>query len=163
MAGQSLQIDRDLAYQRRQWIAERIGWSMMLLLVIAAAAGVFGEGMLSSASVSDRGELTVEYERFVRYLTPTTLKIHLPVRFEDKDVQIRINRDFLQAAKIESIVPSPATVVIGDNWLGYNFTVHGPGPVLIQFDLTHETAGRLSATISASDSAPLSFHQFVYP
>src|SRR5919106_6001727 len=77
MPEESLQIDQDLAYQQREWLVERVGWIVMLLLIVAAAAGIFGNGVLSRASVSDGKQLRIEYERFAHYLTPTSLKVHM--------------------------------------------------------------------------------------
>lgn len=39
-----LQIDEDLAFQRREWQARHIGWIALCAFVTTALAGVFGEG-----------------------------------------------------------------------------------------------------------------------
>ena len=163
MPERDLQIEEDLQFQERAWVVQRVGWGVMLLLVVATIAGVFGEGALSSATVGDAKQLKIEHERFVHYLTPTVLKIHVRAGPEDKKLQVRINSGFMQAVKVDNVVPQPASVETGDQWLSYNFTVETPGQVTIRIDLTPETIGRLSATINSGHGEPLSFRQFVYP
>lgn len=163
MPQRSLQVEEDLQFQERAWVFQRVGWGVMLLLIVAAIAGVFGEGALSSATVGDGKQLKIEYERFVHYLAPTVLKIHTQAGPEDKNLHVKINNYFMQAVKVENVVPQPASVETGDGWLSYNFTVDRPGQITIRFDLTPETIGWLSATVNGGNGKPLSFRQFVYP
>jgi hypothetical protein len=73
-----LQIDEDPDAQRRHWIAERVGWTVITLVILAALLGLFGSGWLSEASVgTPEGALRLEYSRFGRFLAPTTLRLHL--------------------------------------------------------------------------------------
>jgi hypothetical protein len=41
-------------FQRIEWLVERIAWLLLAALLIAAILGVFGHGLLSSRSVSER-------------------------------------------------------------------------------------------------------------
>ena len=163
MAENSLHVEEDLAYQQREWLVERVGWIVMLLLILVAAAGLFGNGVLSRASVSDGKQVRIEYERFAHYLTPTSFKVHMRTTSKDKDIQLRVNNDFLQGIKIEKVVPEPIRVETGDKWLSYHFPVNTPGEVAIKFDLTPEMVGKLSAVIATGSAEPLSFNQLVYP
>jgi hypothetical protein len=163
MAEESLQAEQNLAHQQREWLVERVGWIVMLLLILAAAAGLFGNGVLSRASVSDGKQMTIEYERFAHYLTPTSFKVHMRTTSKDKDIQLRINSDFLHGVKLEKVVPEPIRVETGDKWLSYHFPVNTAGEVTIKFDVTPETVGKLSAVITAASEAQLSFNQLIYP
>ena len=72
-----LQIDQDLDAQRHHWIAERVGWTVITLVILAALLGLFGSGWLSEASVgTPEGALRLEYSRFGRFLAPMTLRLH---------------------------------------------------------------------------------------
>lgn len=48
----ALEIEEDLRLQHRLWTAERVGWLMVGVLVLAALAGLFGTGPLSLSSVA---------------------------------------------------------------------------------------------------------------
>ena len=49
-----IDLDDDIAFQRRQLFVERAGWIAMLAVVVAAFLGVFGHGPLSTAVVEAR-------------------------------------------------------------------------------------------------------------
>jgi hypothetical protein len=72
-----LEISQDLAFQRKTWKAERIAWGCIGLIAMSALAGLFGNGPLSRATVgrTEKG-FWIEYDRFVRYESPTMLRIH---------------------------------------------------------------------------------------
>lgn len=44
---------RDIAYQRREWIAQRIGWVTIALLVVAALLGLLGSVGPSATGTHD--------------------------------------------------------------------------------------------------------------
>jgi hypothetical protein len=76
--GGGLQIEQDLEYQQRAWTVQRVGRVMMALAVLAALAGLLGPGPLSRASAGATGDpLRLEYERFLRFQTPTSPSIEL--------------------------------------------------------------------------------------
>jgi hypothetical protein len=41
-----LQIDEHYRSQRRSWVADRIGWVVMALVMVAALAGLFGNSFI---------------------------------------------------------------------------------------------------------------------
>ncbi|HEU4345558.1 MAG TPA: hypothetical protein VFU31_28750, partial [Candidatus Binatia bacterium] len=59
MSKRSLEIEEDLRFQERAWVVQRVGWGVMLLVIVATAAGMFGEGALSSATVGDGKQLQI--------------------------------------------------------------------------------------------------------
>src|SRR5262245_38055738 len=67
-----LQIDEEPAFQERMWLMERIGWWGIAAIPLAAAAGLFGHGPVSRATleVTDDTQpahpMALEYERFGR-------------------------------------------------------------------------------------------------
>lgn len=72
----SIEITEDLSFQRRAWIMQRVAWTIMLLLTIAALLGAFGRGTLSSARVTSPGSvMSAEYERFARLYSRNTWKL----------------------------------------------------------------------------------------
>jgi hypothetical protein len=159
-----LAIERHLAFQHRQWMAERIGWTVMALLLMAAMAGAFGHGPLSKAEeTSPDGSLRLEYERMARFRAPAELRVRLRPLPSAGDVSLSIPVSYLDGVSIEEVRPEPAAVHLQGETMVYRFSV-APGTqnmeVLFRFKM--ETAGRLAGSV-AVEGASLPFSQFVFP
>lgn len=170
--GAGLQIDQDLAFQRRTWIVERAGWAGMGLLVLAALAGLFGGGPLSQATAgAPGGALWLEYDRFGRLLSPATLRVHIGAAGEGT-ARIWLDRAYLSDVKLEGVVPEPDSVEAASDGLVFVFRVAEPGPPSsVTFDLQPERFGLLtghaalvSAGAGVGETDPrVRFRQFIYP
>jgi hypothetical protein len=167
-----LQLDEDLEFERRSWRAQRVGWLVIVLLLVAAALGFFGSGPFSKRSAAIPGLMRVEYQRFGRYQTPETLTIRLePQATAGGVVRLGIARRFLNHSKVESIVPAPDRVEASDNRLVYVFPLVQPGlPLVVMFRLQPEQFGSIRGRITLpagpdpADAGPsIGFRQFVYP
>ena len=162
-----LQVDQDLAYQRRQWVAERVGWALMLLIVLAALAGLLGPGPLNDAEAGQPGDpLYVQYHRFPRHASPGQLmKLHLgPQATAGGDVRVWVGREYLDGFRVEKVVPEPERVEAGPDRLVYVFRLHEPGKgVVVRFLMEPDAFGRQHARVGLVGGPELSFGQFVYP
>src|SRR5688572_1556672 len=102
------EILQDLPFHRRQWIVQRIGWGLAVVVLALALAGVFGDGPLSHVRAGNEA-LHVEYERFLRRDDST--EIHFEVRASGTDeVRIGVSSEYLHTFRIESILPYPERV-----------------------------------------------------
>jgi hypothetical protein len=162
----SLEIFEDLEFQRRSWIVQRIAWSVMAALVLAAAAGLFGSGPLSHARASSAdGSLRIDYARFARYQGPARLKIQTGGGLaRDGAVRISLNREYLDGITIKQVTPFPDRIdaVAG----GVVFVIRGAEPeaaVTVHIDYEPARVGRLRGYLAAGDAPGLRFGQFVYP
>ena len=61
------------------WALQRIGWAVMALVVLVGLVGLFGTGPLSRATAGEEEAplFVEEYERFARFMLPTTLRVRL--------------------------------------------------------------------------------------
>ena len=133
-----LEIDQDMQTLERTWKMQRIGWAIMLLIVLLALFGGFGRGLLASATVGDdNGPLRMEYDRMTRHSSPTSLRIHLAGgAAPNGEARIRIGRDYLQGVKVDHITPEPESVEVDKDSVVYVFRVADPGqPTTIKFEL----------------------------
>lgn len=159
-----LDIDQDLEFQRRDWTFERIGWIGILVLVVAALAGLFGQGPLSDTQrVTPDNSLRVEYDRFERRGAESKLTIF--VRRDSaagSAVSLWINDAFLKGIRLEQIDPQPVRQVsVGDRTL-FDIAVAGDSARLtFAFRPTEIGSRRLELGIMGRE--PLSLSQFVYP
>jgi multidrug efflux pump subunit AcrA (membrane-fusion protein) len=71
-------IESQLGFQRRFWVAERIGWVAMVGLMLAGLLGLLGgDGPLATAERRVEG-VSVTWARFQRLGRSTPLRITLP-------------------------------------------------------------------------------------
>lgn len=161
-----LEINQDLDVQRITWTLQRIGWSGMALMVLAALSGVFGSGPLTRTEVADDQQtVRLLYDRFGRYegesvlqlvLTPETTKTHR--------VTVQIERTYWTSHAVEQIIPDPLISSIGIDGFLYTFETNAPStPAVIVFRLRPKCLGALDGRIRVNDAGPLQFHQFIFP
>lgn len=162
-----LQVAQSMPFQRRSWLVQRIGWAMLLLLVLAALAGLLGEGgpLSEATATSADGGLGVEYARFGRYRAPATLKIHLgPQAVQGDEARVWVSRAYLEAVQIQNIVPEAESVEAGPGGMTYVFKLEEPGaPTTVTFNLQPLKRWWIAGAVRLDDGAVVAFNQFVYP
>ncbi|MXQ10503.1 hypothetical protein [Microvirga makkahensis] len=162
----SVEVDEDMAWQRRTWAVQRLGWLVMGGLVLIALTGVFGHGPVSWQQASDpAGLVRVEYERFERQFSERTLRVDIAPQATVGDALIlRLNEAFLDAAEVKGIVPEPREARSVGSDVEYVFPVAQPGqPATIRFALKLRETGSHTAEIGLVGREPARFTQFVYP
>ena len=153
------ELDRHLPFQRREWRAQQIGWIALGLFLAAALAGLFGGGPLSSARASDlHGGLTVDYQRFVRAGAAQRLlfEINTPAA---SPVELRLSRAYLDAIRVEHVLPPPASTTATGEWTTFVFA---PGTRVVTLDGEARGPGRLHLSASTGVGAALSLWQLAY-
>jgi hypothetical protein len=161
-----LEVNQDPEYQRRTWIVQRVGWVLMCLIVLAALLGLTGRGPLSTATAGlPDGPLRVEYQRFDRHRAPSEFQILLPAsEAPNGQVRVWIDRGYLSGVEIQTIVPEPESVEIGEDRVTYSFNVNRAGPpVRLGFRVTYDGFGPKRGGIGLEDGEPVTFGQFIYP
>lgn len=144
----SVQVAEDMTFQERTWIIQRFGWCAMALLILAALAGLFATGPLSSAKAHDPGGLLrVEYERFLRHRAPNTMRLHLSAQAVTGNVvSIRINNALADGIQAEKITPQPQETKATAAGVEYTFAVAEPSqPASVRFSLNSDGVGPLEA------------------
>ncbi len=161
-----LQIEEDIAFQKRQWVVQRFGRYGMYLFVLAAALGFFGEGILSQKKIQ-HGILEVDYERFSRFQKNSIFKIKIAAQnsVESPHRTIWINNDFLKDIKIENIDPQPSHVQADSLGHNYIFETSKAGEALsVFFHFRYQRPGSYTALIRTDEkSGEVFLRQLVYP
>lgn len=162
-----LQLSEDMPFLRKIWLAQRIGWAVMALVVVAALLGVFGGGPLSTAVAGERGgALWVEHDRFARLGASYDLRVHWGPGQADADGSVRVwvGLAFLQRHSIEHVSPQPQSVEAGEDRLIYVFKSADPAKGgSATFSFTTARAGRGDAAVGLPNGATVHFWQIVYP
>jgi hypothetical protein len=157
-----------LALQHKVWRGQRLAWALMVLVVLAALLGLSGSGPLSGRSaVSADGTVRIEYERFLRRGTPTTLKIHwAPTGRDAAGFSVWLARPYLEDVTIQDMLPPPQAVQASPDRVTWRFGVnsqdHG-APVTVTIHFAPGAIGRLRGTVGLEARPGLGFSQWVYP
>lgn len=107
---------------RRAWRLQHLGWAIIAAIVLAGAIGLFGSGPFSSTTRSAQG-LSLEFDRFVRYQSPFTLRIDIPVPAGSSQAELSLPRSYFDAIQIESMLPTPVQVLTEADAVSFLFAV----------------------------------------
>jgi hypothetical protein len=154
-----------MSFQRRTWIAERIGWTAMGLVIAAAMLGAFAQGPLSRTTLRDpQGLLTIEYGWLQRRTAPTIIRIQVaPEAFSPDGVVIEVDRALVDALRISAILPDPARSVAAAYGLRFRFDAMPGQPATIRFDLNPERIGMVRPALGLVGHPPVELPMFIYP
>src|SRR5215210_220490 len=164
----NLQINENIDFQRRIWGFQTVGRVVMALVLLAALLGLLGPGLLSNgaSAESPQAELGVkEYERFLRFMKPTTLRIGLePGAVTEREARVWLDRQYIEGMQIQHVTPEPESMEAGPTRLTYVFNIEDPDQsTAFSFDLQPQKMGLLEGRVGLEGEEPVSFKQFVYP
>lgn len=160
----SLEIDEDLVFERRQWAVQRVGWVVMLLILVAGLIGLLGPGPISHAQVSS-GALAAEYERVVRKQAPSELHVRLePGAAPEGEVALLIAQDYLDKVEIRHVLPEPSEMATAPDGTIFRFTVDAPDqPSEITFDIEPSEPGVARGQIGLLEGDGVTIEQVIFP
>jgi len=147
--------------------AEKIAFVALVLFIVAALLGVFGDGPLSDTEISSRdGRLQVHYQRFCRRLAPQSLDITLATTRGADSIDLNIDGDYLRSVQITEVFPQPVTTTLQQAGR-LRFTTDGSGQsMIVRLHLKPQRAGLLEARFSAGPPGrpfTVQLKQFAYP
>ncbi len=156
-----------IAYQRREWTAQRVGWTVMALVVLAAVLGLLGNtGPLASARVTaSDGSVRLTYSRLEHHHGPSELTVEVAPAFVDEgEVRLWFDSAYVRDLGLETIVPEPDRVEVAPGRIVYVFAVAEPtGPLLIDFSYEHDGFWLQQGQLGIVGAEPVEFRQFVFP
>ena len=162
-----LDIAEDLDFQRRTWTVERIGWLVILFVVVAAVLGLCGSaGPLNKAAAGERDDLlSVSYARFARHGAGTVLEVRVaPEAARQGEVRLWIEEGLFEVMELTQVAPEPEEVVLEPGRLVFVFpAADAAGPLTISFDLEPTHYWRHTARLGLPDGPSVRVRQFVYP
>ena len=160
-----LEVHEDPDFQRRDWLAQRVGWAGLAAMLLAALAGLMGDGPLSDTTRGDGRHLTVEYDRFVRHgaRTVVTFRIAPQAAADDRRVHIAIDRQFLVANDLQRQVPEPSATLGHDDAVEFIYDVGPDAALLVRWTVEPDELGRRSSSVRLNDGPAVEIAQFTYP
>ena len=160
-----LQVSEDLRFQRRDWLAQRVGWGLMTLLLLAGLLGLAGgSGPFTRTMTGDGRGFTVEYDRFVRHASRTSLTFRAPPQvLEGRAARITIDRQYLAANDLQNLVPEPNDTRGRGSDVEFHYDV-APGEGLqVRWSVEPDELGTHTATVRLNDGPAIELEQFTYP
>lgn len=161
-----LEIDQDLAYQERDWKAERVGWVVLLAVVLVAALGLFGHGPVSWTSrSSDDGSLEVSFERFGRRGGTQELVVRADASSAAGGVwQLEISTDYIHGVTVDTLSPEPDSVESAPGSVRYTFVQADPrAPLEAVFSMTPDALWGHDGEISLVGGGTVRVSNFFFP
>jgi hypothetical protein len=161
-----LQIDEDMRFQRLNWAAERIAWSALSLVILAALLGLFSRGPLSETEARDAdGAVRITYERFLRYGTASSLDIEITFpATQTEHVELRLRGPMLHGLLVQTVRPEPLESRLAEDGWVMVFPVADKGSTsLIRMEIRPEALATLEGEIAIGGQQPARLSSFVYP
>ena len=161
-----LEVHQDLPHERLEWKIERVGWVVLLLVLLGALAGLLGPGPLSRATAGQEDSaLRVQYNRLARHQAPEILGVRIaPAADRDGQVRLWLSAEYVHSIELHHIDPEPEHVEAGPKRFTYTFNFSdAQSPTTVKFHFEPNTFGRLPVAIGLDEGPQLDFTQFIYP
>jgi hypothetical protein len=161
-----LQIDQDLAFERRAWRAQYICQGLLVLLVAAALAGLFGSGPLEHATAADAsGGLRVEYPRFARRLADWEVVLHIaPELARGGQFEIWFDRSLGEQFKTDAVLPEPVEMSADGERIVARFrAAEDPAPSRIVWVVQARHPGQGQTRLGVVGGPEVELRYFIYP
>ncbi|MGB5958392.1 hypothetical protein [Pseudomonas sp.] len=156
-------VQEDMPMQQRVWRFERVGWYLLVVIVLLALAGLFGNGPLSDAEVvSQDGRVKVEYQRLSRSGTTDSLFITVQGT-PGQPVMVELEGTLLRQASIETLQPEPQASMSHGPALLLQLGTSKDGMATLYLTLRSEHVGTLEGVVRAGSNSAVHFSTFLYP
>ncbi|AVE03650.1 hypothetical protein FEM54_20975 [Pseudomonas edaphica] len=163
MKSRNRPLREDMAYQLKVWRFERVGWYVLVLILVMALGGVFSRGLLSSRDVrSDDGKVRVEYEMFHRNGSTNSMKITLIER-PNSPVELELAGQLLEGFSIETLQPEPLRSRSSSQGMKLWMQTDADGQATLYITLRGDAVGLFRSQITSSGTRSVRLVQFIFP
>jgi hypothetical protein len=156
-------VAEDIQLQRKVWRLQRVGWYVLLAVVILTLLGLFSRGPLSSlVAISESRDLTVEYERFHRSGGSNSMIIRTQ-GWPDQAVTVLIGKAMLEGFSIDSIQPQPMTSAGTSDGLALTLMADKDGDATLYLSWRSSGVGLFKSEVGIVGGGHIPVIQFIYP
>lgn len=153
----TIEMDESLGLHKTGWVVQRAGWILLFLLVVLAALGMFGSGLLSKKSKQDAGNM-LEYEQYGRFENSTYM--HMKALAENGKAILIIPQDYLKDFELEAVVPEPDRQHAVEGYQVFTFLAEAPVHIMVRG--LPKTTGPLKTTVRINNSQ-FNLSQYIFP
>ncbi len=153
----SLELEESFDLHKKSWIIQRIGWLLMLVFVICAASGLFGDGPASN-EIKVSGANSVEFQKYGRYDANMEIRVHLNSMGDI--AQLSIPQHYFQNMELEKMVPEAELQQVMNGNNVYSFSADKPFEVTLY--VKPKKIGSIEAWVGLNNTAAQLTH-YIYP
>lgn len=141
---------------------QKMGGVALAIIVCLGLAGVFSDGIFSTARISDPGNrLSVEYERVSRIDSDMNIKIE--VQPDGESISLALGGDWMAANEVKTLFPQAERMTSQNGALRIEYRTHEVSrPFAIWLGVTPRAAGLQHYTLQTGGNT-LAFNQFILP
>jgi hypothetical protein len=158
VALRDLDIDEKIGDHILGWKVQALGLIIIFLIVLLAALGLFGNGILSKQELSTPDGIA-SFDRFSRFESRMPLKIRI-LSTSSNESQIAFSNHYLEKFRIETIVPEPSRVIQKNGDIHYVFENYSN--FTVTFYLVPQDFGTITGTLMINDHRVHMSH-FIFP
>jgi hypothetical protein len=163
LRSRSYPVSEDMAYQLKVWRFERVGWYVLVLVVVLGLMGVFSRGLISSRDVrSDDGKIEVEYEMFHRNGSTNPMKISVNAT-PNTAVELELAGQLLEAFSIETLQPEPLRSRSSSQGIKLWLQTDLDGQATLYITLRGDGLGFFRSRIASPGTNGVNLEQFIFP
>jgi hypothetical protein len=162
----SLELDSDQRFQKREWRFQRVAWVFFALFLLAALGGALGDGPLAkSRARSPQGKIVADYERVCRKHAPSVIGIS--VNDSPAPARVWMSRRASMDLGVQRVEPEPDHVEGDHERIVWEFGPRnrdgGPWVTLVTLHLEPDSPGVVDAALGLVGGEEVRFRQFVLP
>jgi hypothetical protein len=151
-----LDLNEHLEMQQSGWNFQRVGLYCILIIVLTAAMGLYGNGVISR-KMHTEGSAWVELDQFFRQ----NAKMQLRVGTESaKKVIISFSMHYLNHFEIDAIVPEPKESYFENDEIRYTF--NGDDSITITFYLVPQDVGNIKGSLRVNENL-FTINHLIFP
>ena len=162
MSHAELKDELDDQFLRRQWVVQRVGWGLMLFIIILALLGILGTSpMATKVETREVGDARyeVEHARFSRYqlLDRMHVRVDAPSA-AGEELTISFSREWTENNAIRGSTPEADGGGAGADGGTYTYQIEDwSEPITVAFEYEARKSFRSpgTLTITAGESAPV--------
>lgn len=151
-----MELDERPLLHEKAWSIRKVGWGVILFIMLAGLMGAFGSGWLSKRSPSV-GSIKAQYERFFRYETEMKILIESGVHISS----ISLPQKYIKEFRTLRFEPMPFNNHTEEGNVVFNFLPDNNRIVSIY--LIPKKYGAINGNLKVNLEYSLPLRHFIYP
>lgn len=159
-------VGQDEDFEKKWWRFETRTWGVMVAVMIFAAFGGLGRGLLSKGNASTPdGMVQAQYDRILHFRTPGETLVHVHASGQRNGrIQLWINRAFYKDLQIQNISPRPVVQAGASDGAVLTFwAAAGTDQMDVRLVLQPGSVGIYPLELGITGGETVRFHQLVVP
>lgn len=159
-------VKEDMRWQKKESKIQRLGQYLLIMVVLAGAAGLFSKGWLSDRIITAKdGAFSVKYERFGRVKSHMAMTINTAntAALKHNRFSVTLTSDALDDMQIQTLQPQPLEAWSAGNQLTLLFSSHDVAGHAVWLGVQPQSAGKITLKVGVNALQPVVISQWIYP